>query len=120
MAKVDLSIGAGDYAPVADRIALFYERFPEGRIITELRLLAAAECEGMRAARVQDIRSRLSEGALPWSLVERIERRLTRWLALARERRLGAKSPAPAAPSMAEPGPDRASHGPPGRTPEGG
>jgi len=35
--KSDLPIG-GDYAPVADRIALFYERFPGGRIITQLTM----------------------------------------------------------------------------------
>jgi hypothetical protein len=35
--KSDLPIAA-DYAPVADRIALFYERFPEGRIITHLTM----------------------------------------------------------------------------------
>jgi hypothetical protein len=35
--KSDLAIG-GEYAPVADRIALFYERFPAGRIITQLTL----------------------------------------------------------------------------------
>lgn len=36
MPKTDLLLDTGDYAPVADRIALFYERHPEGRIITEL------------------------------------------------------------------------------------
>jgi hypothetical protein len=35
--KSDLPIG-GEYAPVADRIALFYERFPGGRIITQLTM----------------------------------------------------------------------------------
>ena len=35
MPKSQMSIGA-DYAPVADRIALFYERFPGGRILTHL------------------------------------------------------------------------------------
>ena len=34
--KHDLHFDSGDYAPVADRIALFYQRFPEGRIVTEL------------------------------------------------------------------------------------
>lgn len=37
MPKSDLPIGA-EYAPVADRIALFYERFPEGRIVTHLTM----------------------------------------------------------------------------------
>ena len=36
MPKSDLALAGGDYAPVAERITLFYERFPEGRIITEL------------------------------------------------------------------------------------
>ncbi len=36
MPKSDLALAGGEYAPVADRITLFYERFPEGRIITEL------------------------------------------------------------------------------------
>jgi hypothetical protein len=35
--KSDLPIG-GEYAPVADRIALFYARFPAGRIITQLAM----------------------------------------------------------------------------------
>jgi hypothetical protein len=36
MAKSDLHLVSGDYAPVAARITLFYERFVEGRIVTEL------------------------------------------------------------------------------------
>ena len=37
MAKSDLNLpGGGPYAVVASRITLFYERFPEGRIVTEL------------------------------------------------------------------------------------
>lgn len=36
MPKTDLALDRGDYAPVADRITLFYQRFPDGRIITEL------------------------------------------------------------------------------------
>jgi hypothetical protein len=36
MPKTDLSFDAGEYALVADRIALFYARYPEGRIVTEL------------------------------------------------------------------------------------
>jgi hypothetical protein len=34
--KQDLVLHAGDYAPVADRITLFYQRFPTGRILTRL------------------------------------------------------------------------------------
>lgn len=36
MAKTDLSFNPDDYALVADRIALFYERYPTGRIIPRL------------------------------------------------------------------------------------
>ena len=36
MVKSDLELPGGDYALVADRITLFYQRFPDGRIITEL------------------------------------------------------------------------------------
>jgi hypothetical protein len=35
--KSDLP-SAPDYAPVADRITLFYERYPEGRIVTHLAM----------------------------------------------------------------------------------
>jgi hypothetical protein len=37
MPKSDLRIDS-EYAPVADRIALFYERFPTGRIVTQLAM----------------------------------------------------------------------------------
>ena len=43
MAKSDLRLTGGEYALVADRITLFYERHPEGRIITELVSRSAAE-----------------------------------------------------------------------------
>ena len=36
MPKHELTIDMGDYAPVADRIILFYRRFPTGRILTRL------------------------------------------------------------------------------------
>ncbi len=36
MSKTDSSFNADQYATVADRIELFYSRFPEGRINTEL------------------------------------------------------------------------------------
>lgn len=35
MPKTDASTPLDDYAPVADRITLFYQRHPQGRIITE-------------------------------------------------------------------------------------
>ncbi|HJU66172.1 MAG TPA: hypothetical protein VJ596_10870 [Gemmatimonadaceae bacterium] len=43
MPKTDIEFDPAEYAPVADRIALFYERFPEGRIITELVSRSAGE-----------------------------------------------------------------------------
>ncbi len=36
MPKYEVISGGGDYAPVADRITLFYARFPTGRILTRL------------------------------------------------------------------------------------
>ena len=36
MTKQDLPLDSGDYAPVADRIALFYQRHPTGRIVPRL------------------------------------------------------------------------------------
>ena len=36
MPKTDVDSDVSDYAPVADRIALFYERYPSGRIVTDL------------------------------------------------------------------------------------
>ena len=36
MPKSDLPFGDEEYTPVAERVALFYERYPSGRIITRL------------------------------------------------------------------------------------
>jgi len=36
MPKYELVSNAGDYAPVADRITLFYARYPNGRILTRI------------------------------------------------------------------------------------
>jgi hypothetical protein len=36
MPKSDLRLGDGDYSPVAERIRLFYDRYPTGRIVTHL------------------------------------------------------------------------------------
>ena len=36
MPKTDLNFNPDDYAPVADRIRLFYDRYPTGRILTHL------------------------------------------------------------------------------------
>jgi hypothetical protein len=54
--KSDLPIGP-EYAPVADRIALFYERFPAGRIITQLTMHNEREIM-FRANVYRDERSR--------------------------------------------------------------
>ena len=43
MPKYELVTDAGEYAPVADRITLFYARYPTGRILT--RLLSRTEHE---------------------------------------------------------------------------
>ncbi len=43
MPKHELLFDVGEYAPVADRITLFYARFPTGRIIT--RLISRTEHE---------------------------------------------------------------------------
>jgi hypothetical protein len=55
--KSDLSI-EGEYAPVADRIALFYERFPEGRIVTHLTMHNEREI-AFRASVYRTERSRM-------------------------------------------------------------
>ncbi len=36
MPKTDTSFNPAEYALVADRITCFYERYPTGRIVTEL------------------------------------------------------------------------------------
>lgn len=36
MPKSDLQFGDGEYSPVAERIRLFYDRYPTGRIVTHL------------------------------------------------------------------------------------
>src|SRR5205823_14972331 len=43
MPKTDPAVPLDDYAPVADRIALFYARFPMGRIVTKLVTHTEAE-----------------------------------------------------------------------------
>jgi hypothetical protein len=54
--KSDLP-GGPDYAPVADRIALFYERYPGGRIITHLTMHNEREIM-FRASVYRDARTR--------------------------------------------------------------
>lgn len=59
MPKTDASLPLQDYSPVADRIDLFYSKFPEGRITT--KLLPRAEGEIVVKAFVY----RQSEDTLP-------------------------------------------------------
>ena len=56
MPKSDLLSGP-DYAPVADRIALFYDRYPDGRIITQLTMHNEREIM-FRASVYRDARAR--------------------------------------------------------------
>ena len=56
MPKSDLPSGP-DYAPVADRVALFYERYPDGRIITHLAMHNEREIM-FRASVYRDARTR--------------------------------------------------------------
>ena len=56
MPKSDLLTGP-EYAPVADRVALFYDRFPEGRIITHLAMHNEREIM-FRASVYRDARSK--------------------------------------------------------------
>lgn len=54
MAKSDLSLGGdGYYAPVAERVRLFYERYPTGRIVTVM-VSRTAEDVVFRAAVYRD------------------------------------------------------------------
>jgi hypothetical protein len=43
MPKSDLALDLSGYAPVADRVALFYQKYPNGRIVTELVSRAGGE-----------------------------------------------------------------------------
>ena len=65
MPKTDLALAGGDYAPVADRVALFYERFPDGRIITEL--VARTEREVTFRAEVYRTATDLHPAATGWA-----------------------------------------------------
>ena len=56
MPKSDLLSGP-EYAPVADRIALFYERYPDGRIVTHLTMHNEREIM-FRASVYRDARTR--------------------------------------------------------------
>ena len=65
MPKTDLSFNPGEYALVADRIALFYERYPAGRIIP--RLHAVTERAVIFEALVYRDRSDVKPAATGWA-----------------------------------------------------
>ena len=83
MPKHELLFDVGEYAPVADRITLFYARFPMGRITT--RLIARTEHEitvqayvfrSVEEERPSAARSRTSASRRPRS--DRVARRCSR------------------------------------------
>jgi hypothetical protein len=63
--KTDVDSDVSDYAPVADRIALFYERFPSGRIVTEL--VARSEREVVFKASVYRAPDEREPSATGWA-----------------------------------------------------
>jgi len=65
MPKTDLSFNPDEYALVADRIALFYERYPMGRIIP--RLHAVSEKAVIFEARVYRDRGDAEPAATGWA-----------------------------------------------------
>lgn len=66
MSKSDLElVSGGEYAPVAARISLFYERFAEGRIITEL--ISRSEREVTFRALVYRTASERKPAATGWA-----------------------------------------------------
>ena len=65
MPKSDLAILPADYSPVAERVALFYERFPAGRIVT--RLISRTERETIFRAAVYRTPDELEPAATGWA-----------------------------------------------------
>ena len=67
MPKSDLTLtSSGDYAPVAARIALFYERYPAGRVITDL--IARSDGEVLFKASVYRSADETEPAATGWAL----------------------------------------------------
>src|SRR5918911_4324440 len=66
MAKSDLgSFDPAAYAPVAERIRLFWEAFPEGRIVT--RLVSRTEHDVVFEARIYRCAADLRPAATGWA-----------------------------------------------------
>lgn len=70
MAKSDLPFDPSEYATVAERVTLFYERFPRGRIMTDLVSRTAEEV--LFAAYVYRVSDDRHPSASGWSL-ERVD-----------------------------------------------
>ena len=65
MPKIDDSFDPAEYATVAERIALFYERFPSGRIVT--RLVAHSDTEVVFSAAVFRTNEDAKPAATGWA-----------------------------------------------------
>ena len=65
MPKIDLMATTNGYAPVADRLRLFYERYPTGRIVTHL--VRRTEQEVMFRAEVYRTSSEREPAATGWA-----------------------------------------------------
>ena len=65
MPKIDLMATTDGYAPVADRLRLFYERYPTGRIVTHL--VRRTEQEVMFRAEVYRTSSEREPAATGWA-----------------------------------------------------
>lgn len=65
MPKSDIALLSSDYSPVAERVALFYARFPAGRIVT--RLISRTEHETIFRAAVYRTPDELEPAATGWA-----------------------------------------------------
>ncbi len=63
--KTSVESDVSDYAPVADRIALFYERYPSGRIVTDL--VARTERDVVFKASVYRVPNEREPAATGWA-----------------------------------------------------
>lgn len=63
--KSDLALLSSEYSPVAERVALFYARFPTGRIVT--RLISRTERETIFRAAVYRTPDELEPAATGWA-----------------------------------------------------
>lgn len=65
MPKSDLALLSSEYSPVAERVALFYARFPAGRIVT--RLISRTERETIFRAALYRTPDELEPAATGWA-----------------------------------------------------